>query len=131
MFKIHRRLSTDILREIFVPKISSYNLRRNNTFGSRQVHSVCRGTELLSFLGPNIWDLVPLELKQLESLQIYKLKIKKWIPFECPCRLCQTYVQQVGFLWSSKTDHDDCYYHFYHLRFLYDNIYYIYSYIYI
>ena len=34
MFKIHKRLSPDILKEIFVPKISLYNLRRNNTFES-------------------------------------------------------------------------------------------------
>ena len=31
MFKTHRGLSPDILREIFEPKISLYNLRRNNT----------------------------------------------------------------------------------------------------
>ena len=98
MFKIHRGLSPDILREIFVPKISLYNLRRNNTFERRQVHSVYHGTESLSFLGPKIWDLVPLELKQLESLEVFKLKIKKWIPFECSCRLCRTYIQQVGFV---------------------------------
>ena len=98
MFKIHRGLSPDILREIFVPEISLYNLRRNNTFEKRQVHSVYHGTESLSFLGPKIWDLVPLELKQLESLEVFKLKIKKWIPFECPCRLCRTYIQQVGFV---------------------------------
>ena len=98
MFKTHRGLSPDILREIFVPKISLYNLRRKNTFERRQVHSVYHGTESLSFLGPKIWDLVPLELKQLESLEVFKLKIKKWIPFECPCRLCRTYIQQVGFV---------------------------------
>ena len=98
MFKIHRGLSPDILREIFVPKISLYNLRRNKTFERRQVHSVYHGTESLSFLGPKIWDLVPLELKQLESLEVFKLKIKKWIPFECPCRLCRAYIQQVGFV---------------------------------
>ena len=98
MFKIHRDLSPDILREIFVPKISLYNLRRNNTFERPQVHSVYHGTELLSFLGPKIWDLVPLELKQLESLEVFKLKIKKWILFECPCRLCRTYIQQVRFV---------------------------------
>ena len=91
-------MSADILREIFVPKISSYNPRRNNTFDRRQVYSVYHGTESLSFLGPKIWNLVPLELKQLESLEVFKLKIKKWIPFECPCRLCRTYRQQVGFL---------------------------------
>ena len=98
MFKIHRGLSPDILREIFVPKISLYNLRRNNTFERRQVHSVYHGTESLSFLGPKISDLVPLELKQLESLEVFKLKIKKWIPFECLCRLRRTYIQQAGFV---------------------------------
>ena len=96
MFKIHRGLSPDILREIFVPKISLHNLRRNNTFERRHVRSVYHGIK--SFLGPKIWDLVPLELKQLESLQVFKLKVKKWIPFECPCRLCQTYIKQVGFV---------------------------------
>ena len=70
MFKIHRRSSADVLREIFVPKMSSYSLRRN-TFERPQVHSVYHGTESLSFLGPKIWDL-----------HTY----------------IQTYIQQVGFL---------------------------------
>ena len=52
MFKIHSCLSPDILREIFVPKISLYNLRGNNTFERRQVHSVYHIAESLSFLGP-------------------------------------------------------------------------------
>ena len=98
MFKIHRGLSPDILREILVPKISLYNPRRNNTFERRQVHSVYHGNESLNFLDPKISDLVTLELKQLESLEVFKLKIKKWIPFECPCRLCRTSIQEVGFL---------------------------------
>ena len=54
MFKIHRGLSPDILREIFVPKISSYNLPRNNTLERCHVHSVYHGTESLSFLSPKI-----------------------------------------------------------------------------
>ena len=77
MFNIHRDSSPDILREIFVPKISSYNLRRNNTFERRQIHSVYHGTESLPFLGPKIWDFMPLELKQLESLEVFKFKIRK------------------------------------------------------
>ena len=114
MFEIHRCLSPDILREIFVPKISLYNLRRNNTFERRQVHSVYHGTESLSFLGPKISDLVPLELKQLESLEVFKLKIKKWITFECPCRLCRPYIQQVGLFKAERlTMITDCYYHFF------------------
>ena len=64
MFKIHRGSSPEILRETFVSKTSSYNLRRNDTFEKRQVHYVYHSTELLSFLGPKVWDLVPVEFKQ-------------------------------------------------------------------
>ena len=52
MFKIHRGLSREILRETFVLKTSSHNLRRNDTFETRKVHSVYHGTESLWFLGP-------------------------------------------------------------------------------
>ena len=82
MFKIHRGLSPEMLRETFVPKTSSYNLRRNDTFKKCKVHSVYHGPESLSFLGPKIWDLVPLELKQSETLYSFKLKIRNWVPFE-------------------------------------------------
>ena len=98
MFKIHRGLSPEILRETFVPKTSSYNLRKSNTFKKCKVHSVYHGTESLSFLGPKIWDLVPVELKLSETLFSFKLRIRNWVPFECPCRICKTYLQQVGFL---------------------------------
>ena len=98
MFKIHRGLSPEILRERFVSKTSSYNLRRNDTFEKRKVHSVHHSTESFSFLGPKIWDLVPVELKQSETLYSFKLKIKNWVLFECPCLVCKTYIQQVGFL---------------------------------
>ena len=69
-------LSPEILREIFVSKTSSYSLRRNDTFEKRKVHSVYHGTESLLFLGPKIWDLVPGELKQSETLYSFKLKKK-------------------------------------------------------
>ena len=45
MFKIQPGSSPDILREIFVSKTSSYNLRRNETFEKRKVRSVYHGTE--------------------------------------------------------------------------------------
>ena len=84
MFKIHRDLSPEILRQTFVSKTSSYNLNRNDTFEKRQVYSVYHGKESLLLLGPKIWDLVSVELKQSESLHSFKLKIKNWEPFEFP-----------------------------------------------
>ena len=54
--------------ELFAPKMSSYNLRNNNSFKRRRVNSVWHGTESVSYLGPKIWDLVPNEIKESESL---------------------------------------------------------------
>ena len=44
MFKIHRGLSPDILREIPVSRIISCKLRRNNAFERCQVHSFYHGS---------------------------------------------------------------------------------------
>ena len=98
MFKIHQGLSPEILRETFVSKTSSYNLRRNDSFEKRKVQVVYHSTESLSFLGPKKWDLVPVELKQSKTLHSSKLKLRNWVPFECPYRICKTYRQQLGFL---------------------------------
>ena len=70
MLKISNNLSPDIAKEIFQERFVPYNLRHNNRFTSRQVNSVYHGTESLSFPGPKIWDLVPLEIKELVNVNI-------------------------------------------------------------
>ena len=69
-------MSLKILNEIFQSRTSSYNLRKKSSFYVRQVHSVYHGTESLSCLSQKIWELVPEEIKQSESLDILKSKIK-------------------------------------------------------
>ena len=96
MFKIHRGLSPEILRETFVSKTSSYNLYRNDTFEIRQEYCLSRYWIVIAFRPKKY--LVPMKLKQSENLDSFKLKIKNWVPFECPCRLCKTHIQQVGIL---------------------------------
>ena len=44
------------------------------------------------------WDMVPQSIKQAPSLNDFKLKIKKWLPAKCTCRLCKTYVDGIGFV---------------------------------
>ena len=56
------------------------------------------GFETLSHLAPKIWELVPVEIKNVDSVASFKRAIKKWKPINCPCRLCRTYVFQVGFV---------------------------------
>ena len=57
----------------------------------------------ISFLGPKIWDLVPSDIKLSQSLSIFKRKIKKWVPLQCPRRLCKIYLQYVRFIkWTPE-----------------------------
>ena len=75
-----------------------YNTRNRSTFYSRPVCTVLHGTESLSHLGPKIWELVPSDMKNLSTLKAFKKAIKQWKPNACPCRLCRTYIYQVGFV---------------------------------
>ena len=77
---------------------SRYNTRNKRAFHSREIRTVHFGSETLSHLAPKIWELVPEEIKKLESVASFKNAIKKWKPANCPCRLCRTYIFQVGFV---------------------------------
>ena len=50
---------------------------------------------------PQIWQLVPQSIRKCKSLNEFKTKIKSWCPDHCPCRLCKTYLSQLGFISSA------------------------------
>ena len=51
--------------------------------------SVFQGRESISYFGPKICDIAPLELKESINLNAFKNVIKKWQPKNCSCRLCK------------------------------------------
>ena len=93
-----QRIFPPLLSEVFVPRQCNYELRGNNFLERRRVKSVRYGTESISSLAPKIWEILPNEIKDSDTLQIFKAKIKKWVPVECPCRLCKIYLPQTGFI---------------------------------
>ena len=78
------------MNEIFVERNNNYSLQGNNVLTRRRVNSVRYGTETVSFLAPKIGDILPKDIKDSESIDIFKRKIKKLIPWVCPCKLCKT-----------------------------------------
>ena len=72
-YKFLQGLSPLLMNEIFVEKNKNYSLQGNNVLTRRRI-------------------------KDSESLDISKRKIKKWIPWECTCKLCKTYIPQVRFI---------------------------------
>ena len=75
-----------------------YNLRCCPEFQTINIHTVRYGTESLSHLANKIWSLIPIDIKSSPTLESFKEKIKLWQTNKCPCRICKTYIQQIGFI---------------------------------
>ena len=75
-----------------------YNLRYTSEFIIPPIHSVYHGSESVSYLGPKIWELIPPVIRQIYAFPGFKEAIKKWKPNNCPCRICKSYIPNVGFL---------------------------------
>ena len=98
LHKVVNGFSHDIMKDLFqLNENLCYNTRNKRTFYSKDIRTVQFGSETLSHLAPKIWELVPEEMK-LESVASFKNAIKKWKPANCPCRLCRTFIFQVGFV---------------------------------
>ena len=98
MYKVYNNKSPDFICQLFPKSNVTYNLRRGSDFVRPAVNTVWWGTETVRNIGPQIWDLIPSDMKNSPSLASFKLKVKKWKPENCPCRMCKIYVQGVGFL---------------------------------
>ena len=69
-------MSPPIFSEIFHWRDKNYNLWINSDFAIPNVRSVFHGSESISYFGPKIWDIVPLELKELTSVVDFKKGIE-------------------------------------------------------
>ena len=98
MFKIKLGIAPKIMNDIFEFADQPYNLRNDFKIRTGNVNTVTYGTETVSFIGPRIWNTLPNECKNASSLKEFKEKIKSWVPRNCPCRICKTYIPQVGFI---------------------------------
>ena len=88
LFKVLNGLSSDLMKDVFpLNDDSGYSTCNKRTFKSRHVKTVRYGTDSLAYLAPKIWELVPNEMKNLESLTAFKTAIKKWKATNCPFRL--------------------------------------------
>ena len=68
-----------------------------NIFKSSNIRTVSWGSESLAHIGPRIWAIIPDDIKKIDKLSTFSKEIRKWQPNKCPCRLCKTYIEGLGF----------------------------------
>ena len=100
LYKYKNGLSPVIMNEIFLDKkyTGGPKLRSKTEFCIPRVNTVYKGDDSLRHLGPLIWEILPDKLKQCPSLTRFRTEIKKWVPFNCPCRLCKDYIPGIGYV---------------------------------
>ena len=49
------------------------------------------------YRGPKTCSLIPKEIRDSESLSIFRNKIKQWKPVGCTCKLCWEYREGIGY----------------------------------
>ena len=75
-----------------------YNLRALTDFATGQIDTVNNDLKALRYLGPNIWDIIPPDIRHSGNIKEFTTRIKCYIPKNCPSKLCRNYIQHVGYV---------------------------------
>ena len=97
LYKVLNGLSPEIMKKV-MPIKDTKKYSSSNMFITRNVRTVKYGTETLSHLSPKIWAIIPSEIKNETNFKVFVRKIKLWQPENCPCKLCRTYIDGVGYI---------------------------------
>ena len=98
IFKACQNITSSVSSEIFFQSDLNYNLLSNLEFAIPNVRSVFCENELISYVGTKFWNIVPLELKELTSVDAFKKAINIWKPKGCSYKLCKICVSNVYFI---------------------------------
>ena len=94
--KFFNGLSPPIMSEIFKKKDSPYSLRNPRSLIANCKSTVRYGIDSIVYKGPQIWQTLPTDFRNSESLSIFKYNIKKLRDISCQCKICKTYMRNAG-----------------------------------
>ena len=78
VYKYFNRLSPPFTQEFFETRTLNYNLRNFREIQAYRKNTLAFGIETVSCKSSQLWQLLPTELKSIESLHEFKRKIKEW-----------------------------------------------------
>ena len=97
IYKTVNNLNPSFMAEASVINVVPYNLRGSTNLVLPKARTNLYGIDTVRFVGQKLWQSVPKEIKESQSLDIFKRNIKA-IPLDCSCKLCKSYITNLGFL---------------------------------
>ncbi len=97
IYKTLSGLNPTFMEEIFSVNDCSYDLR-DSKFRNTKPNYKLYGFNTVSYRCNQIWNSIPIEIKNSPTLDIFKNRIKTFINFKCTCDLCKQYIPYVGYV---------------------------------
>ena len=98
LFKVEKRIANPILYDIFPLRSIDYNLRSQTDFSVNSVNTTHFGVNSLRYFASKVWNMVTLELKNLNDIESFKSEIRKWEPMQCEYTLCLPYMHSIVYV---------------------------------
>ena len=98
IYNIKNILNPPIMGFMFERRNNAYNCRNFQGFATKRKITVKMGLEMLNYKSPQLWSILPENLRQINSLVQFNESGGKWDCIECSCRLCKLYSPNIGFL---------------------------------
>ena len=95
---VKHNLSNQVMSELFNLRNINYDFCSQTDFELGTIYTTAYGVRSLKYFAPKIWNIVPIDIRNSDSLSEFTTKIKSWKPVTCPCNLCRTFVGQVGYI---------------------------------
>ena len=99
IFKTVHGLNPSYMKDIFAIKDShSYSLRNSESLVKNGIKTVKHGLKTFSYIGSQLWDALPQNVRNSDSLGEFSTEVRDLPTLQCKCRLCAPYVQNVGYI---------------------------------
>ena len=98
LFKVKNNISNTIISELFETRSVNYNLRSESYFPVKCIKTSQYGISSIRFFGSKVWNMIPSEIREINNFEMLKKLIRQWEPIGCNCKLCQTYIDNVGYI---------------------------------
>ena len=83
------------MAEVFVTNVVLYNLRGSTNLVLPKARTNLYRIDTVRFVGQKLWQTLPKEIKESQTLEIFKRNIKA-IPLHCNCKLRKSFVVNLG-----------------------------------
>ncbi len=105
MYKVSKNITPPFMENIFSRNrnlgsgnVSSNTRSKSLFYNPENPKKVKTGLQTVRCIGHKIWEMVPNDIKDAASVNIFKNKMKNFTFEKCPCRLCLKCVPNLGII---------------------------------